>query len=225
MSDDGVTLVVGHAQEVDVATNDLLFDWPCYPAISPDQSYLNPFGDYFHINSVDLWPGPARNLLVSSRNTCTVYLVDRQTKQVLWQLGGKSSDFFMGPDAPFYFQHDARALEDGTGVSIFDDASQPCPEKVASGKVLTLDQEALSATLRNRYLHTDHEMNTPSQGNCQLLHNGGHVIGWGFRPFFSVYGPSGDVVEAPLILDGRFPEGAASYRTFLFNWIGRPSRS
>ena len=84
----------------------------------------------------------------------------------------------------------------------------------------------MTATLRHRYLHTDGEMNTPSQGNCQLLAGGGHVVGWGFRPYFSVYAPSPEgTLGAPLILDGRFPQGAASYRTFLFDWRGNPPES
>jgi hypothetical protein len=219
----GTPLVVGHAQEVDVATNDLLFDWPCYPAVSPDLSYTGHDADYFHINSIDLWPGPERNLLVCSRNTSAVYLVDRRTKQVVWRVGGKQSHFALGAGVPFYYQHDARPLADGSGISVFDDASHPCPEKAASGKVLTLDQHARTATLVHRYLHTDREVVTPSQGNCQLLANGAHMVGWGYLPIFSAYAPAPHTVEAPLVLDGRFPEGAASYRTFLFEWIGRPS--
>jgi hypothetical protein len=224
VSRQGVPLIIGHAQEVDVATNQLLLDWPSYPTVSPDLSYTHPYGDYFHINSIGLWPGSARNLLISSRDTCAIYLIDRQTKRVIWRLGGKRSDFAMGPGTPFYFQHDARALADGSGLSLFDDASQPSPEKVASGKVLTLDKRARRATLKHRYFHADHEFDTPSQGNCQLLADAGHVVGWGFLPFFSVYGSSSDaVLEAPLLLDGRFPKGADSYRTFLFDWTGHPS--
>lgn len=63
---------------------------------------------------------------------------------------------------------------------------------------------------------------TPSQGNLQILPDGGHVVGWGYVPFFSAYSPSPDF-EPPMILDGRFPNGAASYRTFLFDWVGNPS--
>jgi hypothetical protein len=225
VTEDGFPIIVGHAQEVDVATNELLFDWSCYPVVDPYLAYTHQLGDYFHINSIGLWPGPERNLIVSSRNTCAVYLVDRLTKQVIWRLGGKASDFTMGPGARFYFQHDARALADGSGVSLFDDASHPCPEGWASGKVLALDTEARTATLVNRFLHTDHELRTPSQGNCQLLPDGRHVVGWGFLPFFSVYPAAGDGVEVPLILDGRFPKGADSYRTLMFDWVGRPPLS
>ncbi|MGH9293612.1 MAG: arylsulfotransferase family protein [Acidimicrobiales bacterium] len=221
----GLPLVIGHAQEVDVATNELVFDWPCYPAVRPELSYFTPYGDYFHINSIDLWPGPERNLLVSSRNTSAVYLVDRLTGRVLWRLGGKRSDFVLGPGAGFCFQHDARALPDGSGVSIFDDASQPCPEQVASGKVLKLDQVAGEASLIRRYLHTDHELDVPSQGNCQLLAGGAAFVGWGFLPFFSAFGAGGEGNEAPLVLDGRLPDGVSSYRSFIFDWVGRPPRS
>ena len=217
---------IGHAQEVDIATNDLVFDWSCYPEVALDLSYArvgHRYFDYFHINSIDLWPGPERDLLISARNTSAVYRVDRQTKRVLWRLGGKQSDFFMGPGSLFYYQHDARALADGSGLSLFDDASPPCPEQWASGKVLELDTVARTATLRHRYLHNDGEMNTPSQGNCQLLDDGGHVVGWGYQPYFSVYAASSDeTLGAPLVLDGRFPDGAASYRSFLFDWVGNP---
>ena len=93
--------------------------------------------------------------------------------------------------------------------------------------MLDLDTAAMTATLRHSYLHTDGEMNTPSQGNCwPSWPDGGHVVGWGFRPYFSVYAPSSEeTMSAPLILDGRFPQGAASYRTFLFDWKGNPPES
>jgi hypothetical protein len=225
----GVPVFVGHAQEVDIATNDLLFDWASYPRVGLDLSYTQPsqtYFDYFHINSIDLWPGPDRNLLISARNTSAVYLVDRQTMQVVWQLGGKGSDFTMEAGSRFWFQHDARALADSSGLSLFDDASAPCPETFASGKVLDLDTGTMTASLRHRYLHADGEINTPSQGNCQLLAEGGHVVGWGFRPYFSVYGPSSEgTLGAPLLLDGRFPRSADSYRTFLFDWRGDPPES
>lgn len=218
-------LLIGHAQEVDIATNELLFDWSSYPEVQPGLSYVGNeagYDDYFHINSIDLWPGPDRDLLISSRNTSTVYLIDRSTSTVRWRLGGKRSDFALGPDAGFYFQHDARALPDGSGVSLFDDASHPSPETFASGKVLALDQRSRTATLSRRFVHSDASFVTPSQGNLQLLPDGGHTVGWGYVPFFSVYPASRDF-EPPMVIDGRFPDGASSYRTFLFDWVGQPS--
>jgi hypothetical protein len=215
-------LVIGHAQEVDVATNSLVFDWPCYPHVPASGST----GDYFHMNSIDLWPGAERNLLISSRNTSAVYLVSRATKQVIWKVGGEAPSFAMtGNGALFEFQHDARALLDGSGISVFDDASQPSPEKNSWGKVFNVDQTAKQVTLRHQYEHTTSPIDTGSQGNCQLLPTGGHLVGFGAAAAFSEYAPSGTAVEAPMILDGRFPVGVESYRTFMFDWVGNPPSS
>ncbi len=220
----GGTIVVGHAQEIDVATGGLVFDWACYPAVSPSESYVSMTGDYFHINSIDLWPGSARNLLISSRDTCSVYLIDRQTKAILWRVGGKSSSFAMGANTPFYYQHDARALSDGSGISVFDDASQPGPEKQSSGKVISLDQTTMRATLRHQYFHTDLTIDSPRQGNVQLLPNGGHMVGWGAAPYFTIYRASGNNLNAEIALDGRFAGAANSYRVFNNDWIGTPAQ-
>ncbi|MGH3261700.1 MAG: arylsulfotransferase family protein, partial [Trebonia sp.] len=150
-------LLIGHAQEVDVATNRLLFDWSCFPRVPTGLSYVNDYGryyDYFHINSIDLWPGRAHDQLISARNTSAVYLIDRKTSRVRWTLGGKRSDFQLANAARFYFQHDARALPDRSGISLFDDASRPSPERFASGKVIDLDLGSRTGVLRQRFIHT-----------------------------------------------------------------------
>jgi hypothetical protein len=220
-------LVIGHAQEVDVATNDLVFDWPCYPAVPTSATYnANPTGDYFHMNSIDLWPGPERNLLISGRDTSAVYLVSRATKRVIWQAGGRTSSFQMtGPGTRFSYQHDARALLDGSGFSLFDDASPPSPEKQSWGKVLDVNQTSKKISLRHQYKHTPFPILTGSQGNCQLLPTGGHLVGWGANPYFTEFAPSGTGVESQIILDGRLPVGAESYRTFMSYWSATPPAS
>jgi hypothetical protein len=219
------TITVGHAQEIDVATNGVVFDWPCYPDVAPSESYAPLTGDYFHINSIDIWPGPARNLLISARNTCAVYLVDRATKQVIWRLNGKKSNFKMGKGTPFTFQHDARPLADGSGLSLFDDAGHAPGDDESSGKVITLDQKSMSAGLRHRYYHTTGALDTRVEGNCQLLPNGGHFISWGAQPYFSCFRPSGAAMGAELILDGRLPPGVDTYRAFMFDWVGDPPQN
>ena len=219
------SIVIGHAQELDVASGDLVFDWPCHPAVSPSESYTGSTGDYFHINSIDLWPGAERNLLISGRNCCAVYLVERSTKKVLWRLHGKKSDFTTNGSTQFWFQHDARALADGSGLSLFDDASQPCPEKQSWGKVMTLDQRTKTTIIRSEYRHTTALLDPGSQGNCQLLPTGGHFIGWGAEPYFSEFLPTGSELQGALVLDGRFPTGIITYRSFTFDWVGSPPMS
>lgn len=208
----------GHAMEVDVATGELVFDWSCYPAVPVAKTFLPGNADYFHINSIDLWPGSARNLLVSSRNTSAVYLIERATGQILWQAGGKGSSFTMeGPGTRYEYQHDARALPDGSGFSIFDDASPPSPERQAWAKALQVDTTAGQVRLAQQMPHTTLPLVVDSQGNNQLLADGSRFVGWGADPYFSQYDPTGTMV-----LDGRFPNGVESYRTFTGSWTGSP---
>ncbi|MFD4140964.1 arylsulfotransferase family protein [Streptomyces sp. NPDC058572] len=42
------------------------------------------------------------------RNFWAVYDISKKTGMTRWQLGGKKSDFTLGPNADFYWQHDAR---------------------------------------------------------------------------------------------------------------------
>jgi hypothetical protein len=218
-------LVVSYAQEVAIGNNELVWEWSSYPAVRTPQSYTGTAGDYFHINSVDLWPGPDRDFLISSRNTFAVYLVSRKTKRIIWRVGGKSSTFAQGVGSRFSFQHDARALLDGSGLSLFDDASAGVPESQSWGKVITLNQKTKRASLRHEFGHTTGSLRAGNSGNVQLLPNGGHLVGWGSAPFFSVFAPSGAVVEAPLILDGRIADGLQSYRWFMSDWVGTPRQS
>ena len=219
----GGKLLISHAQEVSIGSHvELLWDWPSYPAVSPALSYTGPTGDYFHINSVDLWPGSARDVLISSRNTSAIYLVSRQTKGVLWRLGGKASTFAMGPGTQFNFQHDARPLADGTGLSLFDDASGGTTEKRSWGKVINMSFGRKRATIRHEYTHPTLPFDAGSQGNMQLLPTGGHFVGWGSVPYFTLFGPSGKAVQGPVLLDGCLPAGTQNYRAFMYDWTGSP---
>jgi hypothetical protein len=221
-------LVIGHAQEVDVVSNRLVFDWPSYPSVRQSESYIKGAPDYFHINSVDLWPGPHRELLVSARNCCAVYLIERSTR-VKWRLHGRKSDFRLGPGAAFWYQHDARALPDGSGISLFDDASQQPPllssEKRSWGKVINVNQRNMHATLRHEYAHTTAAIDAASQGNMQLLPNGAHVIGFGTSPYVAEYARPLGGGGPEQILDARFPSLVQSYRAFMGHWVGEPPLS
>ena len=102
------TVVDGIVQEIDVATGRVLFEWHSLDHVPLDESYLpvnwDPDSyDYFHINAVNL--DDDGNLLISGRHTWTIYKVDRQNGGILWRLGGKRSDFALGPGARFAWQH------------------------------------------------------------------------------------------------------------------------
>src|SRR5207244_12403356 len=80
-------------QEIYLKTGLVLFEWHSLDHVPITDSYRRPqkdkLYDYFHFNSIDELPDG--NLLVSSRDTHTVYDIDRSTGRIVWRLGGKHS--------------------------------------------------------------------------------------------------------------------------------------
>jgi Arylsulfotransferase (ASST) len=209
----------GIAQEVDIKTGKVLFEWHSLEHVGIDESYVEPpedpdhLYDYFHINSIDVEPDG--NLLLCARNTWTVYKVERNNGEVLWRLGGKKSDFEMSTSTRSAFQHDARRQRDGT-ITIFDNGAHPKVHDRSRGIVVELDEEKMSAKLVREYTSPQKRLST-SQGNMQLLPNTNVLIGWGSGPFISEFSHEGE-----LLLNVRLPPGGESYRAFRFPWSGYP---
>ncbi|WP_341715823.1 arylsulfotransferase family protein [Micromonospora sp. FIMYZ51] len=119
------TIVNSEVQEVDLATGELVFSWNVREHVDPAESrvpasaawHTDGVWDAYHLNSVD--EGPDGQLLISLRNTWTVYAVERVGGQIQWRLGGDHSDFTLGPDADFSWPHDVRFRPDDQ-ISLFD---------------------------------------------------------------------------------------------------------
>ncbi len=212
------SVIDGIAQEVDIETGEVVFEWHSLEHVGLGESLSAPTPglrdsfDYFHINSIDV--DDDGNLLVSARRTSAVYKIDRETGEVIWRLGGEKSDFEMGPGARFAYQHDARRCPDGT-ISVFDNRGLDMGEP-SRGVVLELDEGSMKATLVQEYTHPDSPF-APYQGNVQTLPNGNVFVGWGSAPYLSEYGPDGG-----LLFDARFPPESESYRAFRSQWRGFP---
>jgi hypothetical protein len=180
--------------------------------IETGESYTKPY-DYFHINSIDVYD--ENHLLISSRNTCTVYKIDRKTGEVVWRLGGKKSDFEMGPGTVTAFQHDARRRPDGT-VTIFDNGYVNKVEQ-SRGIMVDVDEDAMSAKLAREYTYPD-KLLCETQGNVQVLPNGNVFVGWGSEPVYSEFDADGK-----LLFSAAFPTESESYRAFRLQWSGQPT--
>ena len=80
-------------QEIDIKTGLVMWEWHALGHISarriaqPVARDSYPW-DYVHINSVD--PGPADDVLLSARNTWTLYDVDLHSGAIHWRLGGSA---------------------------------------------------------------------------------------------------------------------------------------
>ena len=209
----------GIAQELDLQTEEVLFEWHSLDHVAVEESYRGvpddpdePL-DYFHINSIDV--DHDDNFLISAKGTSAVYKVDRTSGEVVWRLGGKKSDFEMGEGTRTVSQHDARRQEDGT-ITIFDNGAPPEIHDQSRGIVVEIDEEAMKATLVREFTHPEKVLST-SQGNAQVLPNGNVFVGWGSEPFVSEYAGDGT-----LLLDLEVLGETQSYRAFRLPWAGRP---
>jgi Arylsulfotransferase (ASST) len=208
-------------QEIDVPTGLVLFEWHSIGNVPLSESNQHfeqgqPY-DYFHINSVDEMPNG--NILVSSRATWTVYEIDRATGRIDWRLGGRRSSFKMGTGTHFSWQHDARA-HGSHEISVFDNhVPAPTLGLVTHGLVIRLDQRRRRAHLVRAYTHPN-KLQSPSQGNLQLLPDGHVMMGWGGNNNrFSEFSRSGR-----LLFDESFVSAANnSYRAYRAKWHAQPA--
>lgn len=206
-------------QEVDVQTGRVLLEWRSLEHVDVSESYASladPY-DYLHANSIDV--APDGNLLISARHAFAVYKLDRRTGRVIWRLGGKQSDFRMGPDSQFYWQHDARALGDRM-ITLFDDGAGPSRSETESRAIaLEVDEDAREVRLVRSYRHPK-PLLADAMGSARALPNGHMLVGWGTEPYVSEFAQDGR-----LLFDAHLESGSASYRAFRHPWRAVPKES
>ncbi|HUC56883.1 MAG TPA: arylsulfotransferase family protein [Streptosporangiaceae bacterium] len=222
------SIVSGVFEEMDIATGKMLFRWDSLDHVAIDDTYQpvfyegqhfgvpnNPF-DYFHINSL-AYTDNDENILVSSRNTWCVYKISRKTGNIIWRLGGKHSDFELGPGARFYWQHHVRPHPGGL-MTVFDNGAAPAEERQSRALILEVNEKTMKVTLKHQYTHPNKALLASAMGSCQLLPNGNVMVGWGTNPYFSEFSQDGKLLVA-----GQMTRGNPSYRVFAADWSGEPT--
>ena len=207
-------------QEVDIRTGRLLLEWRGLDHVPLTDSYLpvaEPF-DYLHINSIAV--DSDGNLLVSGRHTWAIYKVDRRTGQVIWRLGGKSSDFDVDMPGVFAWQHDAQRPAPGL-LSLFDNGSNGSfnTETRSRGLLLRVDESARTARLAEQYIHPK-PLLAVAMGSVQILPSGNVMVGWGTEPYVSEFNDEGS-----LRADAEMLSGYKSYRAYRLPWKGIPQHA
>jgi hypothetical protein len=220
-------------QEIDVKTGLVMWEWHALGHIPIGESH-NPAPkasypwDYVHINSIspggagsDLQEGAAGadqpgNVLLSSRNTWTLYDVDLRSGAVRWRLGGEHSNFKLGPGTRTYWQHDAE-WQPGGLISVFDNGSDPPKEKQSRGLLLDPNLQAHTVTLVKQFTNPTKTLLASSQGNLLTLPGGDWLMGYGGLPNFTEYDSSGHV-----LLDGTLGKNVQNFRTYLYPWSAQP---
>lgn len=236
-------LLDSYFQEVDIATNKLLFQWQASQHVNVSDSFLtynmsgqgrsvyDPF-DFFHINSVE--KDARGNYLVSSRHMHSVYYVDGASGDIKWTLGGRQNQFedaSGGNATNFAWQHHARwASSDLTAISLYDNKNsryEKAEDPVSRGIIVSLDYTNMTAALNASY-RASSNISSIREGSVQVLPDteGTVLIGYGNEPGFTEVSANGtilwDVRFGPL---NRDRESADNYRAVKVNWTGTPSWS
>ncbi len=215
----------GVVQEVEIATGNVLLQWRSDDHVPFSASYetVPPVGpmavwDYFHVNCIVVDPSDG-NLVINGRHTWAFYKVDRRTGQVLWTCGGRDTDFEMGHDTRFAFQHHVVAHGDGV-FTIFDNEGGPPNEAHQSrALVLHVDEPRRTVSLLRQYRHRPPVL-SEAEGSVQPLgtYPCNVFVGWGDSSYFTEYDRDGNV-----ILDARLnAREVRSYRAFQNTWRGMP---
>ncbi len=225
-------------QEVNLATNTLVFFWDAIDHIPLSSSFLpastasetSNVWDPYHLNSIGLISGSPDDLLISGRNTWTIYRLNKTTGNFVWRLVGDGSGDFAIPDpkATFAWQHDAR-FNSGNIISMFDDeccatGTIPPGTVPSHGLVLNLDLVNNVATLNTSYFHNPN-VNSNSQGNNQFLSNNNRFVGFGSKGSYTENAEAGNTELTPslnILYSAQMPGSNVSYRSYRQTWVGTP---
>ncbi len=226
-------------QEVDLQTDELIFFWdalehiPLTDSFEPASSATSSgnIWDAYHCNSIGL-TDTSSDIILSGRNTWTIYRINKPTGNIVWRLGGKQSSFTIESGAEFSWQHDARFLSGTVAtstISMFDDnccegETVPPGTPPSHGLVLQLDLTAMTASMMTSYYH-DPLINVASQGNVQTLPNSNKFVGWGQSQYFSEFAAAGNTEADPslnLLYDAELPGNNYTYRAYRNAWVGTP---
>ncbi|KAJ5690235.1 hypothetical protein N7462_004627 [Penicillium macrosclerotiorum] len=237
-------------QKVDTESNRVLWEWSSLDHIDPASTNLtlqsgnaglgtnsSQVWHYFYMNAFDVDP-ETNTYLLSARSMCTIFKIDGDTGKIIWQLGGRHSDFSLGEDVDFCWQHDTRMhkkyLNHETKgskeiISFFDNSAHENlaggpdlqTRSYSAGKIVELDTHSHTATLIASF-RAPGDLSVRSQGNLQLLPNGNAFINWGYNGAMSEHKPDGTTIFFSGLDSGRLGPGSENYRAFKFDWHGIP---
>ncbi|RKL27934.1 hypothetical protein BFJ70_g11320 [Fusarium oxysporum] len=230
-------------QEVELETNRVTNVWRSFTHVnltdtmvkySPKKTFMHGDGfDWFHIDSVS--KTSKGHYLVSSRSLSAIILLQADSLNPRWVLGGKRNQFkdLSGGNATnFANQYDAKFVQGNESqISFFDNqatTSGSCSgENCSRGVVVELDYEEMTVRLLHEFYHP-REISSGSGGSVQGLDNGNFLIGWGANPAITEHTSNGTVVMdiqrgvIPHETNGDPDLDISVYRAWKMEWIGRP---
>lgn len=189
---------------------------------------------------------------MSMRHTHSILLIDGETGDIIWTLGGKRNDFVeldpalvtsegsaqadaVPPVLSMGWQHHARFVPgtNETELTLFDnhggttsyDGTCRATGSCSRGLRIAIDTTSSPHTVRllQQHLHPA-GLRSKNQGSTQPLPDGNTFIGWGHNPAFTEHLPTGEA-----ILDVQFapwssddPLPLDNYRAYKMDWAATP---
>jgi len=228
-------------QEVDIATNNLIFEWRASEHFQQSDMSVNSWSswtgtsddpwDWFHLTSVE--KDGSGNYLIAARYTNAITYISGNTGKRMWQLGGSHNSFRdssqLGTATRFVDPHMARWDDDShTALTVFDniDPTTPSnPTQHSRGVKIQLDLDRMTASAATSFIHPDHVF-ARTDGSLQKLHNGNYFISYGSAPVYSEFSATGE-----LLCDTHFApldsttEAVQTYRIYKARWTGSPPQA
>lgn len=174
----------------------------------------------------------------------SIYLINGQTGEIMWTLGGKKNQFteLDAGDASqsgdtllsFAWQHHARFMPDTENeLTFFDNhaltTTQHCTKDCSRGVHIRLDlaQDPPTVQLLHEFRHPE-SLQAQSQGSVQSLNDGsGNVfVGWGRCPSFTEHTADGEAVMDVQFSPWHTHENNAAldnYRAYRMDWKAEPT--
>ncbi|KAJ6031719.1 hypothetical protein N7540_002451 [Penicillium herquei] len=237
-------------QKVDTDSNRVLWEWSALDHLDPAGTNItlqsgnaglgvnsSQAWHYFYMNAFDV-DADTNTYLISARSMCAIFKMDGDSGKILWQLGGKNSNFSLGHGVDFCWQHDTRMHAKYLNYetkgskeinSFFDNSAHENlaggpvlqTRSYSAGKVVELDTENWTARLIAEF-RAPGDLSVRSQGNLQLLSNGNAFINWGYDGAMSEHKPDGTTIWFSRLDSGKLGPGSENYRAFKFEWHALP---
>ncbi len=169
--------------------------------------------DHTHMNTINLVPDGG--LLLSSRQFSDVLLLDYETGEEVWHIGGPSDPyneftFINDPFDGFSNQHTPTILPNGN-LLVYDNGNSRNHNSTRVAEY-ALNIQNRTATLVWSYAPPEDDHFSETRGSAQRMPDGNTLINWvGRNPNIEIISPAGDVV-----LRITLPEHHSSYRAFYY---------
>jgi hypothetical protein len=173
--------------------------------------------------------------LISARDANAIYKINGTTGALIWRLGGKHSNFTLGENVEFSFQHHARYISRSASgetevISLYDNSAHGTENggghevhlyPYSRGKIVEVDTNSWEAKLVQAF-HPPDGLLSKSQGSTQVLPGGNVLVNWGSSGALTEFLPDGTPIFHTYFDTGALGVGVENYRGFRYNWTGLP---